>query len=121
MKNPFRRLCAAFTAHPFSRESVDAFLADGRGIVDETTVVRAIHYGRDGTRRDVTPIYDNLVAEKLADQRAIMAPLLSTENLARLVEDGRVDADLYEDLLDSLAVRPEQVWELFEVETGADS
>lgn len=71
--------------------------------------------------RDATPIYDNLIAEKLADQRAVMAPLLSTENLARLVEDGRVDADLYEDLLDALCVKPEQVWEMFEVETGADS
>lgn len=116
MKTILRRLRAALTAHPFSAQSVDAFLADGRGTVG-IPEVPVTYFGT----RESTPIYDNLVAEKLADQRAVMAPLLSTENLARLVEDGRVDADLYEDLLDALDVHPDQVWEMFEVETGADS
>lgn len=117
MFNPFRRLRAALNRHPFSAESVDAFLADGRGTV-EMTAPNAV--------RDVTPIYDGLVAEKLADQRAVMAPLLSTEELALLAHDGKVDADLYEDMLDVLCARAmgADFWDILDAEAqsiGGDS
>lgn len=73
-----------------------------------------------GTALEVTPIYDGLVAEKLAESRAVMAPLLNTEQIAGLVEDGKADADLYDDLLDALVATPDQVWDMFDVATEAD-
>lgn len=96
-------------SHPFSAASVDAFLADGRGTA----------YMSRATR-EPTPIYDGLVAEKLAESRAVMAPLLNTEEIAARVEDGKADADLYDDLLDALVATPDQVWEMFDVATEAD-
>jgi len=112
MFNPFRRLRDALKQHPFSETSIDAFLADGRGTVDMPATTTTV--------REATPIYDGLVAEKLADQRAVMVPLLNTEELAALVDDGKASADLYDDLLDALVATPDQVWEMFDVDTEAD-
>jgi hypothetical protein len=38
MKTILRRLRAAINRHPFSASSVDAFLADGRGTVDDPCI-----------------------------------------------------------------------------------
>ncbi len=108
MKNPFRRLHERLAY--YRAAVVDSIIGDDpdptysrmdrmdvRGTVDLTGEPTAV--------RDVTPIYDGLVAEKLAGQRAVMAPLLSTEELALLAHDGKVDAELYEDMLDVLCAR----------------
>ena len=70
--------------------------------------------------REAAPVYDGLVAERLAGERESMPHLHSTRYLAGLVEDGKADRALYEDLLDALCATPDQVWDMFDVQTGSD-
>ena len=74
MKHILRRLRAALTRHPFSAQSVDAFLADGRGIVDLPA--------EGSTLSDSERVELDIRMSKLA------TPIMHTGLLADAISDG---------------------------------
>lgn len=67
-----------------------------------------------------TPVYDQIVAERIAAAKHEMPALLPMKDVDALITAGKASADIREDYLDAVTATADQLWEMFDVETETD-